>query len=145
MRFSSSKDGSQTATVRRVEGTEAAGTGDGGRVIVDGAPVSMGPDARVTEAGDYRFFAGWRSDPFFFDTQGALNNLQFTGQDFFAEKDICSMTTCWRCPTLPWCREKMGLSMASHAGRCERQMDSGGARRATLAVDLSYGRRGGCL
>jgi Domain of unknown function (DUF4331) len=91
VRFLSSKDGSQTATVRRLEGTEAAGTGDGGPVIVDGAPVSMGLDARVTEAGDYRFFAGWRSDPFFFDTQGALNNLQFTGDDFFADRDICSI------------------------------------------------------
>jgi hypothetical protein len=30
----------------------------------------MGRDARVTEAGRYRFFAGWRSDPFFFDTGG---------------------------------------------------------------------------
>jgi hypothetical protein len=45
----------------------------------------------VTEAGDYRFFAGWRSDPFFFDTEGALNNFQFTGHDFFTEKDVCSI------------------------------------------------------
>src|SRR5260370_10217809 len=51
----------------------------------------MGPEARVTEDGDYRFFAGWRSDPFFFDTQGALNSLQFTGDDFFADKDVCSI------------------------------------------------------
>ena len=29
----------------------------------------MGPEARVTEAGDHRFFAGWRSDPFFFDVR----------------------------------------------------------------------------
>ena len=84
-------DGSQTATLRRVEGAQAAGTGDDGQVIVDAAPVSTGRDARVTEAGDYRFFAGWRSDPFFFDTLGALNNLQFTGDDFFADKDVCSI------------------------------------------------------
>jgi hypothetical protein len=45
----------------------------------------------VTQAGDYRFFAGWRSDPFFFDVRGALNNLQFTGDDFFADKDVCSI------------------------------------------------------
>ena len=70
---------------------EAAGTGDGGQIIVEGAPVSTGREARVTEAGDYRFFAGWRSDPFFFDVQGALNNLQFTGDDFFADKDVCSI------------------------------------------------------
>jgi len=89
--FSPYKNGAQTATVRRVEGRQAAGTGDDGQTIIEGAPVSLGPDARITEAGDYRFFAGWRSDPFFFDTLGALNNLQFTGDDFFTHKDVCSI------------------------------------------------------
>ena len=91
VRFSSSADGSQTATLRRVEGAKAAETGDGGQVIIGAAPVSTGRDARVTAAGGYRFFAGWRSDPFFFDTRGALNDLQFTGDDFFIEKDVCSI------------------------------------------------------
>src|SRR5947209_7068777 len=86
VRFSSSAGGAQTATLRRVEGAPAARTGDGGEVIVEGAPVSTGREARVTQAGDYRFFAGWRSDPFFFDVQGALNNLQFTGDDYFADQ-----------------------------------------------------------
>jgi len=45
----------------------------------------------VTEAGEYRFFAGWRSDPFFYDVGGALNDFQFTGEDFFADKDVCSI------------------------------------------------------
>jgi hypothetical protein len=89
--FSSEERGAQTGTLRRVEGEQAAGTGDGGQSVVEGAPVSTGREARVTEAGGYRFFAGWRSDPFFFDTQGALNNLQFTGDDFFTEKDVCSV------------------------------------------------------
>lgn len=91
VRFSSSKSGAQTATLRRVDGAEAAGTGESGQVIVEGAPVSMGPEAHVTDAGDYRFFAGWRSDAFFFDVMGALNNLQFTGDDNFADKDVCSI------------------------------------------------------
>jgi hypothetical protein len=91
VRFSSDKGGGQTATVRRVEGEQAAGTGDDGQTIIEGAPVSTGLDSLVTEAGDYRFLAGWRSDPFFFDTMGALNNLQFTGDDFFADKDVCSI------------------------------------------------------
>src|SRR5882762_9970930 len=91
VRFSSSADGPQTATVRRVEGAQAAETGDSGHVIIEAAPVSAGRDARVTEAGRYRFFAGWRSDPFFFDTLGALNDLQFTGDDFFIDKDVCSI------------------------------------------------------
>ena len=91
VRVSSSEDGSQTATLRYVEGPQAAGTGDSGQVIVEAAAVSSGRNARVTQAGGYRFFAGWRSDPFFFDTKGALNNLQFTGDDFFADKDVCSI------------------------------------------------------
>jgi hypothetical protein len=89
VRFTSSASGAQTATLRRVEGAQAAGTGDEGQVIVEGAPVSTGPETRVTEAGEYRFFAGWRSDPFYFDVNGALNNLQFTGDDYFADKDVC--------------------------------------------------------
>jgi len=91
VRFSTSEDGAQTATLRRVVGVQAAGMDDSGQIIVEGAPVSTGPQARVTEAGDYRFFAGWRSDPFFFDTRGALNDLQFTGDDFFIDKDVCSI------------------------------------------------------
>ena len=81
----------QSATVRRVEGEQAANTNDSGQIVLDGAPVSTGFEAHVTEAGDYRLFAGWRSEPFFFDTQGALNNLQFTGADFFAGADVCSI------------------------------------------------------
>ena len=91
VRFSSSGGSAQTATLQRVEGAEAARTGDGGQVIIEAAPVSTGRDAYVAEAGGCRFFAGWRSDPFFFDTQGALNDLQFTGDDFFIEKDVCSI------------------------------------------------------
>jgi len=91
VRFAASADGAQTATLRRVEGAEAAGTGDAGQVIVERAPVSLDREARICEAGDCTFFAGWRSDPFFFDPVGAINNLQFTGADFFADKDVCSI------------------------------------------------------
>ncbi len=90
VRFSAFERGAQTAVLRRVDGRHA-GTGDGGQLIVDRAPVSTGRDARITEAGDTRFFAGWRSDPFFCDVEGAKNNLQFTGDDFFADKDVCSI------------------------------------------------------
>ena len=89
--FSSSEGGAQTATLRRVEGKQAAGTGDDRQTILEGAPVSTGRDTHVTEAEDCRFFAAWRSDPFFFDTMGALNSLQFAGDDFFADKDVCSI------------------------------------------------------
>src|SRR5208337_2916276 len=91
VRFTSDKNGAQTATLRRIEGAQAASTGDDGQTIIEGAPVSAAGEAHVTEAGDYRFFAGWRSDPFFFDTLGAVNNLQFTGDDYFTDKDVCSI------------------------------------------------------
>ena len=91
VRFSPAKAGDQTATLRRIEGAQAAGTGERGQIIVEGVPVSTGREALGTQVGDYRFFVGRRSDPFFFDVLGTLNNFQFTGEDFFADKDICSI------------------------------------------------------
>src|ERR1700675_3893613 len=64
VRFKSSEDGTQTATLRRVEGAQAAGTGDDGQIIVEGVPVSTGTESPEKEAGPRRFFAGQRRDPF---------------------------------------------------------------------------------
>jgi hypothetical protein len=47
LRFSSSEGGAQVATLRRVDGAQAAGADDGGQAIVEGAPVSTGPEARA--------------------------------------------------------------------------------------------------
>ena len=91
VRFATLYDGRQTATLRRLKGPLAVEAGDDGTVILEGAPVSTGREAAITEAGGYRFFAGWRSDPFFFDTVGAVNNLQFTGQDYFVDKNVCTI------------------------------------------------------
>ena len=91
VRFASSEDGKQTATLRRIQDERAAGVCDDGEVTVEEAPVSFGREALVTEASDYRFFFGWRSDPFFFDAKGLFNKMQFTGDDFFADKNVCSI------------------------------------------------------
>lgn len=91
VRLSPSNDGRQTATLLRFEGAQPIGTSDGARVLAEGVPVSMGREARVTQAGDHRFFVGRRSDPFFFDVLGVLKNFKFTGEDFFADKDIYSV------------------------------------------------------
>src|ERR1700721_2209537 len=48
MRFSAFERGVQTAILYRVDGPQAAGTADGGRGIVGGAPVSVGRGGRVT-------------------------------------------------------------------------------------------------
>jgi hypothetical protein len=68
----------------------------------------------VTDGADHRFFAGWRSDPFFFDAQGALNNFQFTGQDLFADKDICTIVL--EVPNTKLGTKKIGLWARTLAG-----------------------------
>lgn len=82
IRVSHSIDGTQIATLRRDEGPATDTVGDDGQIIVDGAPVSTGHDAKITDTDYYRLFTGWRSDPFFPDTTGASDNLHFTGTDF---------------------------------------------------------------
>jgi hypothetical protein len=91
VRFSKGTNGSWTATVRRAEGSQDLAMGEEGKIIFEGAPVSIGREVQVTQAGEYRMFAGWRSDPFFFDVEGAMNKMQFTGHDWFADKDVCSV------------------------------------------------------
>ena len=143
VRFSSSEGGAQIATLRRAEGAEAAGTGAGGQVIIEGAPVSTGREARVTEAGDYRFFAGWRSDPFFFDTLGALNNLQFTGDDFFAEKDVCSIVL--EVPNSALSSKKIGLWHRTLSGVGGKWVQADRGALPSQSVFLTGGEKGAYL
>jgi hypothetical protein len=135
VRFSPYKGGAQTATLRRVEGEQAAGTGDDGQTIFEAAPVSTGPEARVTEAGGYRFFAGWRSDPFFFDTLGALNNLQFTGEDFFTEKDVCSIVL--EVPNSALAPKKLGLWHRTLDGASGKWIQADRGARPSQSVFLT--------
>lgn len=91
VRFVDGRGGEQIATLRRIDGTSYDRTGKEGDVIVEAWPISIGAEPRVTDAGGYRFFAGRRSDPFFFDVLGAVDGLKFTGQDFFADKNVSSI------------------------------------------------------
>src|SRR5690349_2629740 len=50
VRFSAFSGGAQTATVRLAEGAPAAGTSEDGQIIIEGAPVSMGREARIEES-----------------------------------------------------------------------------------------------
>jgi len=93
--FSRKKDGHQFATVRRrvrSDGADDGGEHDGGDddadVVIERAPVSFGSLPNVTTSGDYRFFAGLRSDPFFFDLVGFLHGFAFTGVDFFKSLNV---------------------------------------------------------
>jgi hypothetical protein len=93
VRFSDPADGPQTAMVHRATGAAAAGTNAGGAIIINTAPVNLGKTSSptITETAGYKFFAGFRSDSFFFDLVGFLNGLNFTGSDFFIDKNVFSI------------------------------------------------------
>ena len=86
--FFEREDGRQRAHVRLATGNHASRPAPSGRVIVPDALVSFGSTPLVTTRGPYKFFAGFRSDPFFFDLMGFLNGFQFTGTDFFLDKNV---------------------------------------------------------
>lgn len=80
--------GGQQADVYRAAGPAARDTGAVGEVVIRDAPVSFTRDVCITAAGEYRFFAGLRSEPFFADPEGFVNNLQWTGRDGWAGYNI---------------------------------------------------------
>ncbi len=82
-------DGSQTATVVRAQGPHALGRNFSGDIIFTGAPVSFGSTPAISTSGDFKYFAGLRSDPFFFDLLGFFKKpIDFTKGDFFADKNV---------------------------------------------------------
>jgi hypothetical protein len=88
VRFSEVVNGAQTATVHLATGPLAAALNDGGPAIIAGAPASFGPEPHTTTSGPYRFFAGIRSDPFFFDLLGFIDDFNFAHGDFFIDKNV---------------------------------------------------------
>jgi hypothetical protein len=89
--FSPKENGVQLATLRRASGSQARGDGREGDVLFRDVPVSFGEKAEIAEAGEYRLFAGIRSDPFFFDLEGYKDGMQFTGTDAFLDKNVFSI------------------------------------------------------
>ena len=89
--FTQGDHGQQMATVYRALGADAEASGPIGKIIIHQAPVSLGAEPHITTEGAYRFFAGLRSDSFFADRIGFANNMQWTGQDYFADKNVFGM------------------------------------------------------
>ena len=93
-RFTPKKAGKQLARVTRAQlnGQVEDGHVHGDeRALVEAAPVSFGSEAIISNGPDHtgvRFFAGFRSDPFFFDLVGFLHGFAFTGSDFFVDKNV---------------------------------------------------------
>jgi hypothetical protein len=88
VRFSPVVKDTQTASVQLATGRPAAADVNAGETIVQDAPVTFGAEPQITTAGAFRLFAGLRSDPFFADPVGGANNFQWTGKDFFADKNV---------------------------------------------------------
>ena len=86
--FTNSTDGGQTATLYQATDAEARGAGSIGEKIIQHAPVSFAQEAKITTEEQYRFYAGLRSEPFFADPAGFFNNMQWSGQDFWAGKNV---------------------------------------------------------
>ena len=93
--FSAKTNGKQFAQVVRTSrepGGDSGHDGETHEVIIEHAPVSFSQKPLITggEDGAFKFFAGFRSDPFFFDLLAFLAGLQFhnPGSDFFIDKNV---------------------------------------------------------
>ncbi|HEU0295892.1 MAG TPA: DUF4331 family protein [Anaerolineales bacterium] len=86
--FTTLENGRQTATLYRATDMAARGTGPVGEVIIQDAPVSFTREAKIITTGPYRFYAGLRSEPFFADPDGFVDNMRWTGRDGWAGKNV---------------------------------------------------------
>jgi hypothetical protein len=141
------KAGRRPRRCAALEGAQAAGSGDSGQVIVEGAPLSTGPRGAGDGGRSIASSRGWRSDPFFFDRRGALNKLQFTGEDFFADQDVCSIVL--EVPNSALGSKEVGLwhrtLVPAHCAGGGWVSAERGAAPATLPRPRSYQCGEGCL
>jgi hypothetical protein len=77
--FSEPRDGEQNADVYLAVGQDARSVEAVGERIFSGVPVSFGPAPHIATSGDFAFFAGARSDAFFFDFDGVKNLFDTSG------------------------------------------------------------------
>jgi hypothetical protein len=137
--FSAKRDGQQFAEVVRTArepGGDGGHDGEAHEVVIEHAPVSFGQEALITsgEDGDFRFFAGFRSDPFFFDLLAFLAGLQFhnPGSDFFIDKNVFGIVL--EVPNL------RGLGANPQVGYWARTLIPQNGNPGTLAQDDQMGR-----
>lgn len=86
--FDPPRDGGQTFSVLVAKGDEARSADAVGTKVVDGAPVSFAASPGIVSAGDYKFFAGSRSDAFFFDSDGVTHVFDTSGGNNFTEPHL---------------------------------------------------------
>ena len=86
--FSKPQDGRQSFSVFLAKGVESRSAEAVGKKIVADAEVSFGQRPNIVKAGDYTFFAGSRSDAFFFDFDGIKNLFDIRGKRNFTEPHL---------------------------------------------------------
>ena len=77
--FSKPQNGRQTVNVFVAKGAEARSVEAAGTKIIADAEVSFGAKPNIVKSGAYNFFAGARSDAFFFDFDGIKNLFDTSG------------------------------------------------------------------
>jgi hypothetical protein len=86
--FSKPQDGRQTFSVFMAKGEQSRSPEATGKKIVTDAEVSFGGKPNIVRAGPYAFFAGSRSDAFFFDFDGIKNLFDIRGKRNFTEPHL---------------------------------------------------------
>ena len=89
--FSKPQNGKQTFNVFLAKGEESRSVEAVGKKIVSDAEVSFGPKPNIVKAGDYTFFAGSRSDAFFFDFDGIKALFDIRGKRNFTEPHLATL------------------------------------------------------
>ena len=86
--FSEPSNGSQTVDVYMATGEDARSPEPVGEKIFSGVDVSFGSTPNIVTSGDITFFAGARSDAFFFDFDGIKNLFDTSGKRNFTDLHI---------------------------------------------------------
>src|SRR6516225_9459614 len=77
--FSKPQNGKQTVNVFMAKWAESRSAEAVGKKIISDGEVSFGPKPNIMTAGSIKFFAGSRSDAFFFDFDGIKNLFDTSG------------------------------------------------------------------
>jgi hypothetical protein len=86
--FSKPHNGKQTVNVFLANGAESRSAEVSGKKIISDGEVSFGPEPNIMTAGNIKFFAGSRSDAFFFDFDGIKNLFDTRGKRNFTEPHL---------------------------------------------------------
>ena len=86
--FSNPQNGAQTVNVFMAKGAESRSAEAVGKKIISDGEVSFGPRPNIMTTGSIKFFAGTRSDAFFFDYEGIKNLFDTSGKRNFTEPHL---------------------------------------------------------